>query len=264
MALLDDFLAIDTPENVVFGYEVVGIGSRFLAALIDTTLIVLSQLLVNGVLLLIIANFYDFMSGELNWVIALIGLISFFFLWGYYILFEMIWNGQSPGKRFVGLRVIRTDGTPITLVESIIRNLVRIIDFLPAFYGVGVFTMFINSQARRLGDLAANTLVVREQTLVTLEDLATKERPLTPILTSNYLEEMIAQWPIKTLTDNDIQMAESYLNRRVNFVDQTRIARQIVIALMTQMNLPERNLDSAKAAQILTIVVKLYRQPVAP
>ncbi|MEK7327557.1 MAG: RDD family protein, partial [Chloroflexota bacterium] len=102
-------------------------------------------------------------SPVIAWLVAIFGLISFAFFWGYYILFEMLWNGQSPGKRWVGLRVIRTDGTPITLTESIIRNLVRLVDFLPAYYGVGVVTMFINEQSRRLGDLAAGTLVVHDR-----------------------------------------------------------------------------------------------------
>src|SRR5689334_3788004 len=110
----DETLRIDTPENVAFGYRVAGIGSRFLAALVDTTLIVLLQLVVHlGVFL--IARFVFHLSiaddeTALAWLLALFGLIAFAFLWGYYIVFEMAWNGQSPGKRWVGLRVMRADG----------------------------------------------------------------------------------------------------------------------------------------------------------
>ncbi len=104
-----------------------------------------------------------------SWIVAILGLISFILLWGYYIFFEILWNGQSPGKRWVGLRVIRIDGTPITLSESIIRNLVRIIDFLPTAYGVGVVTMFINTNSRRVGDLAAGTIVVHDREAKGLE-----------------------------------------------------------------------------------------------
>ena len=179
MPALDDYLHIDTPENVAFGYEVAGIGSRFLAALVDTLLIVILQVIVNVTLLLLVAAFLDFRLDDLNglpsgwaWVAAAFGLVAFAFLWGYYIFFELLWNGQSPGKRMVGLRVLRANGAPITLAESLIRNLVRLIDFLPMYYGVGVVTMFIDSKSRRLGDLAAGTLVVRERARITLESLA--------------------------------------------------------------------------------------------
>jgi uncharacterized RDD family membrane protein YckC len=176
MALPDEYLHIDTPENVAFDYQVAGIGSRFLAALIDTILILLLQALVNVVLFLLLTSMFGNpllwdTSSAVGWTVALFGLIAFAFLWGYYVFFEMKWNGQSPGKRKVGLRVIRTDGMPITLTESLIRNLVRLVDFLPTYYGLGVVTMFINEQARRLGDLAAGTVVIHDRAHITLENL---------------------------------------------------------------------------------------------
>src|SRR5262249_22782148 len=168
---------IDTPENVVFGYRVAGIGSRFLAAIIDSALIVVLEIVVNLALLLVVLNlFRESLNSNDNaaiaWLLGLFGLIAFAILWGYYIFFELLWNGQSPGKRRMGLRVLRMDGTPITLSESIIRNLVRLVDFLPAYYGVGVVVMFIDGQSRRLGDLAAGTVVVHDRAAVTLESLA--------------------------------------------------------------------------------------------
>src|SRR5258706_12013278 len=173
----DDTLRIDTPENVIFGYRVAGIGSRFLAALVDSLLIVVLEVVVNAAALLVGRFVFKFsFAGDdtagLAWLLGLFGLLSFAFLWAYYIFFEMLWNGQPPGKRWVGLRVLRLDGTPITLSESIIRNLVRLVDFLPAYYGVGVVAMFISSQSRRLGDLAAGTVVVHDRAAVTLESLA--------------------------------------------------------------------------------------------
>ena len=182
----DDYLSIATPENVAFGYDIAGIGSRFLAAVVDMLILLALILLVELTLSLIAASFFRDQllndSPVLAWMAAIFGLIAFALFWGYYIFFEMLWNGQSPGKRWVGLRVIRTDGTPITLTESIVRNLVRLVDFLPAYYGVGVVTMFVNGQSRRLGDLAAGTLVVRDRAAVTLESLATRPAPPAPAL----------------------------------------------------------------------------------
>jgi len=81
---------------------------------------------------------------------------------GYFMVFEILWNGQTPGKRLVGLRVIRESGYPIRPVDAVIRNLVRIVDWLPLVYGVGVLVMLLNQRSRRLGDFASGTIVVRE------------------------------------------------------------------------------------------------------
>ncbi|NEP84537.1 MAG: RDD family protein, partial [Okeania sp. SIO3B3] len=173
----DEFLNIDTPENVAFGYEVAGIGSRFIAALVDTIFIIILQIIVNVAVAFLGRLIFDLLDIPLDsatidtilaWLLAGFGLLAFVLFWGYYIGFELFWNGQSPGKWMMGLRVLRTDGSPISLAEALIRNLVRLVDFMPAFYGVGVVTMFINAQARRMGDLAANTLVVYDQDAITL------------------------------------------------------------------------------------------------
>lgn len=183
----NDFLSeeytIDTPENVTFGYEVVGIGSRFVAAVIDT-LILSAGLIVIGIVISIILAMIDdananleslFTTQESDWVTGLIVaiaiLINFSVLWGYFIFFELLWNGQSPGKRVAKIRVVRTDGNPVGFLQSAVRNLVRLVDFLPTAYGFGLITMFFNQNSRRLGDFAAGTIVIRDMGEVKLDDL---------------------------------------------------------------------------------------------
>jgi uncharacterized RDD family membrane protein YckC len=235
--LNDAVLNIDTPENVAFGYDVAGIGSRFLAALVDSLIIaiLLVVVFVTGALLTNML-FDNLDNSATGWIVALMGLVAFAFLWGYYIFFELLWNGQSPGKRWVGLRVIKTDGTPITLSESIIRNLVRLIDFLPAYYGLGVVVMFINDQARRLGDLAAGTLVVRDKVKVTLESLgqqASRPFPGPPPLAASD-----SDLAVERLTEADIRMAEDFLRRSYELANQDQLGRQILRALHKRMDTP--------------------------
>lgn len=257
MILPDEFLNIDTPENVAFGYEIAGIGSRFLAALVDTILILIFQVIIFLTLFFMAALFFDALLDEENaafaWLLAFMGLLSFAFLWGYYIFFELLWNGQSPGKRWVGLRVIRTDGTPITLTESIIRNLVRLVDFLPAYYGLGVVVMFINEQSRRLGDLAAGTLVVRDRATVTLESLSGR-------LTSPGLGLSSAQTttdlPIERLNETDFLMAEDFLRRRYELANSEELAQRIVAALRQRMDLPSVRTSSAEAESFIREIVQ--------
>jgi uncharacterized RDD family membrane protein YckC len=258
MALPDDYLSIDTPENVAFGYDVAGIGSRFLAALVDTILILVLLIVVNLPLFLLAGVLSASLTDQISiWVFAVSGLISFALFWGYYIFFEIIWNGQSPGKRWVGLRVIRADGTPITLVETIIRNLVRLVDFLPAYYGVGVVTMFVNEQSRRLGDLAAGTLVVHDRATITLESLAMEKSSSSD--SAQPVSAATADLPIERLTSRDIQMVEDFLRRGNQLSNRAALARRLLLALFERMDLPDPHMDSGEAERLLGEIVQASR-----
>ncbi|MBK8901667.1 MAG: RDD family protein [Anaerolineaceae bacterium] len=260
MTAPDEFLNIDTPENVVFGYEVVGIGSRFLAALIDTTIIGLLLLATNAILILVVVGGFDDLSSASSFALAVLSLISFAFFWGYYIFFEMTWNGSSPGKRQVGIRVIRADGTPITLAESVIRNLVRLVDFLPGAYGLGLVTMFIDSKARRLGDLAANTLVVREQTAVSLESLSQSTTPSNPVVSRapGTAEQVANKWPVDKLTEADIQLAEALLQRYNDLPNGAVLAHQILNRLLERMGQPTNTVKAMEAIYAIKRIVQIY------
>jgi uncharacterized RDD family membrane protein YckC len=254
MTLPEETLDIQTPENVAFGYQVAGIGSRFLASILDTIIVVLLQVAILVVLTLTMNAFEgtawaDQLSG---WIVAIFGLIAAIFYWGYYIFFEMLWNGQSPGKRWVGLRVIRADGTPITLSESLIRNIARIIDFLPAAYGVGVVTMFIDKQSRRLGDLAAGTLVVQDRPPITIQDLSAKRtvhlRPWANISLDGF--------PIERLTDNDLNLIEDFLQRRDQLTHRDQLAVQILNTLHSRLGLPLPTISRLEAEDTLAAILQ--------
>ncbi len=240
----DDTLNIDTPENVAFGYEIAGIGSRFLAALVDTLFILLLQLFTYLFLFLALYQSYGDFSSEMltPWLIAALGLLAFAFLWGYYIFFEIAWNGQSPGKRWAGLRVIQASGAPITPAEVVIRNLVRAIDFLPAYYGVGLVAMFLDRQSRRLGDLAAGTLVVREQKEIKLESL-TSRPPLLGSRSQSVID-LVAGLPIESLRDQDIALIENYLQRRETLSNRDALTRHILHSLYQRMGIEKSAWES--------------------
>ena len=139
-----------------------GIGSRFIAVLVDT-LIEAAGLLLLGIVLWVFQPAVEaFSQLSYHWAAAIITLVLFLLNWGYFTLFEAFWNGRTPGKRIAKIRVIQRSGRPIGLFESMARNLIRYVDWFPGFYGVGVIAMFATRQHQRLGDLAAGTLVVRE------------------------------------------------------------------------------------------------------
>ncbi len=241
----DDRLEIETPERVAFAYKVAGIGSRFLAAVIDTALIALLQLFVNVTWLLVYLGAGEGASdpapGLIYWMVGIALFLAFAVSWSYYIFFDLIWNGQSPGKRVVGLRVIRGDGMPISFAESAIRNLVRAVDFLPISYAAGVVAMFADAKSRRLGDLAAGTLVVWDQAA----------RPLAPPIATLPGAEMHPRSPrnlqLERLAAGEIEIAEDFLRRRTSLANRAELARHLATTLAQRLGLPQESIGDAEA-----------------
>jgi uncharacterized RDD family membrane protein YckC len=151
---MDDYqdrLRIATPEGVAVDLVLAGVGSRFAATLIDLTfkgLLTLAAWLLASAL------------GDLG--VALLSVLSFAVYFGYDVAFEVLAGGQTPGKRWIGLRVLREDGRPVDLLSSAIRNVVRLVDGLPLSYLPAMVSILLTRRNQRLGDLAASTIVVRE------------------------------------------------------------------------------------------------------
>lgn len=147
---------IRTPENVTFEFELAGIGARALAWLIDV--------MVMGAILLAAAQIVTPLSNALGgFANAIFFVIVFAVQWWYGAILEWWWGGQTVGKRLVGLRALSERGVRLSFVQAVIRNLVRIVDLLPGLYLVGGTAALVDTHRRRLGDLAAGTIVVRER-----------------------------------------------------------------------------------------------------
>src|SRR6185436_10037636 len=162
----EETLIIETPERVPLHFALASIGNRFLACAIDHALQVFALALV-GVAFLIVADFSrleGLLATAPKWVYAVMILVLFLIFSGYFAFFEWIWSGQTPGKRWLKLRVIREDGRPITFWEASVRNLLRSFDMMPApFYSIGLISVFSSIRDQRVGDMVAGTVVVRER-----------------------------------------------------------------------------------------------------
>ena len=158
---------IETPEHVLLERRLAGIGSRFLAGLLDTLILTGIALLLYLIAVMTgMLVFYGTggLAGDLfTWTMALLIVLFFLIYWGYFAFFEMGTNGQSPGKKWQRIRVVKDGGGAITFTDIAIRNLLRAVDGL-VFYGVAGVCMFISRKAQRLGDLAAGTVVISEKT----------------------------------------------------------------------------------------------------
>lgn len=162
---LDPSLNVATPERVQVSLPIAGIGSRAMAYLIDAALL--------GAIFLVLFFLYSLITPDMLKAAqslsgverAIAGLVTFGLVWGYWTGMEVAWRGQTVGKRLMKIRVVKSDGSPVGIFESAVRNLLRIVDFMPLCYPVGLITMLIDSRHRRLGDLLAGTMLVREETI---------------------------------------------------------------------------------------------------
>ncbi len=262
---LDHEYNVDTPENVTFAYDVAGIGNRFIAALIDSVLILLALSLLNLIIFvsisLIESPAIDLPASDdaPGWIsgllIALYILVNFVIFWGYYVLFEYLWNGQTPGKRVVKIRVLRTDGNPAGFIESVIRNLVRVVDFLPSGYGLGLVIMFFNKEARRLGDFAAGTLVVKDRSENTLT-LITPPKMTSAAAVDEAL--LLRYVHIRRLSAEDFELVQDAVNRMANGGITRNLLYRLAQVIALKLEVEPPSVTNAKA--FLSEVLRAYRQ----
>ena len=160
-----DHLTIETPEQVPLSFLLAGIGSRFLALALDTLIQAVAGLLllVIGFVIVGAGGTPHGMGKAETWVIAFLLLAYFLLQFGYFAFFEAVWNGQTPGKRYMHLRVIKDSGRPITTFDALGRNLLRIVDSLPGIYAVAIVSTLLSGKNKRLGDYVAGTVVVHEK-----------------------------------------------------------------------------------------------------
>jgi uncharacterized RDD family membrane protein YckC len=207
-----DELRIDTPEQIALELPIAGIGSRFLAIVLDTLL----QLFSYGVGAGVLAYVATVSPAGLTLPPALAAflpaialLLGFCIYWGYFAFFEIIWKGQTPGKRLAGIRVIKDSGRPVDALSAILRNLLRGIDMLPVMYAAGITCMILNRHSRRLGDLVAGTVVVHDKPPARIDaqwSVATETGGSAPVAAGPY---------IARLTDAEVVLVETYLERRL-------------------------------------------------
>ena len=245
----EETLIIETPERVPLEFALASIGNRFLAVAIDHFVQYLSILIIAWFLLALagmsaseVVDAPDKLFGEMpKWTVAVTILALFLIFAGYFIFFEWLWNGQTPGKKLLKLRVIREDGRPITLWEAIARNLLRIGDAVPGFivpvYSIGLITIFLSNRDQRLGDIFAGTVVIRERAGEAPTFAETFSNPVSDTAFSRVQKRIEFQADLERVTDAEIEVVESFLRRRWDLSDKQRIwmAWRIALPLMYKL-----------------------------
>ena len=245
----EETLIIETPERVPLAFALASIGNRFLAVAIDHAIQFTSIAVVVFIFLFAAGVFNTdeptrpdaFASDAPNWIIAVMIIVLFLLFTGYFALFEWWWDGQTPGKRLMKLRVIREDGRPITLWEAIARNLLRIFDAIPGFvipiYSIGLIVVFLSNRDQRVGDLFAGTVVIRERTDEAPTFAETFSNPVADAAFRRVQKQTAFEANITSLDEKEIEIVESFLRRRWDLTERQRIwmAWRIALPLMFRL-----------------------------
>ncbi len=230
-------LTIETPEQIALEFPLAGVGSRGLALCIDTLIQVIAALIVVVIVMLALPDLSRNWMGAKNWVTAIAWFLLFCLYWGYFAAFEILWNGQTPGKRQAKIRVISASGRPITAFEGIARNIMRAIDSL-GLYAVGCISSAIDNRNRRLGDMVAGTVVVHEVEEQSVSYWYGQEKTaFVPAVNQ----------PVTALTAQEFQLIEAFLARRLDIPNLQRLqsAQTIADRIGSRLNVPkaERPVD---------------------
>jgi uncharacterized RDD family membrane protein YckC len=201
---LDDRVTIATPEGVTLELVLAGLGSRFVARLLDTTVqLVIIIALIAGVGL----------SHPPGVVIAIVFVAVFLTIFIYDVPFELLNDGRTLGKMAAGIRVVDTEGEPISFLASVMRNILRLVDFLPVLYAVGATSIVCTKHDQRLGDLAAGTVVVRDKF---------PGIDATPRFALTVPVEQVATWDVSAVESDELATIRQFLDRRYALTWPTR------------------------------------------
>ncbi|MFY9573226.1 MAG: RDD family protein [Blastocatellia bacterium] len=255
--MLDDELIIETPERVELHYVLANVGNRFLAAAIDHLIQIVA------ILVIIVAagafSGWQLFSAMNVWAAAITVLAVFAIYWGYFVVFETLWSGQTPGKRMMRLRVVREDGRPVRFFEVFVRNILRVtIDLLPApSYAIGVVSIIFSARSKRVGDFVAGTVVVKER--------ATEAPSLSEIIKVSEIEQRRLERAAparfvadtRRLSEREIRAVETFLKRRFELTDVNReaLAARIAQPISTKLGVA---LDGIPAETLLEEVERQH------
>ena len=276
--MAEETLIIETPEHVELQFALASLGNRFLACAIDHAIQVVAIILTLIVATSVSTEIDRFTTTTIDkitsgnlWVTALTSLVTFVIIFGYFAFFEAVWSGQTPGKRWLRLRVIKEDGRPINAFEALARNLLRSADSLPPpLYSIGILFVFASSRGKRLGDFDAGTVVVKERN---------SEAPsFAEVFERDDREELETGWgfdiarrriatavdfkgDLRTVTRTEIEVVEAFLRRRYDLPDLPRqwMAWRVAVPILNKIR-PQFAADTFTYEGFLEELLARYRK----
>ncbi len=248
-----ELVKIEAPEKIIFSYKIAETGTRIAAYIIDLIIQILVFIIIVLLILMVGVSFRSLFDSNVssnaqNFSIAFLYIMVFFIQWGYYILFEVIMQGKSPGKMALGIRVIKSNGEPMDFATIVLRNLLRAVDSFPFLHLLGGFISIIDKNSRRLGDIVADTIVVHDIKLYRKEpDFSTN---LSTASTTNDRPVLF-----KRLTENELFIVRKFLNgkEKLKHEKQHEIAKELAEKINKKLGLKENISDH------IGFIEKIYR-----
>ncbi len=237
-----EHIDITTPENVNLRFKVAGLGSRTTAQIIDITILTITIIIFS------LGLYYSgIVSEDSTWtgyLVALFIIVFFVLWWGYFVFFEFFDAGRTIGKRFIGIRVIQDNGQSITFISSMVRNLLRLIDFLPTFYLLGIIMLFLHPRHKRIGDLAAGTIVVYERNI----RVKKKDKQFEKELTKRKIDAkriQLDEWTIQKIKSDEWKLLKTYISRRSSLSKKEReeIATKVANIIFPMIGYEEKSIS---------------------
>lgn len=207
-------------------------------------------MLIN-VLMVVFAEIFKALGVDSGlWISAIAALLAFTLYNGYFIVFEWLWNGQTPGKRLLHVRVIKHGGYALRLFDTLLRNLLRAIDFLPAFYGVGLTSLLLTRDSQRVGDLVAGTLVVYQEPVET-------DSLLPDLPAFDQSEEPMPAAALAAIPADVTSLVSEYLDSRTELAPRPR---QEVAAELVELIRETSGLEPRPAQGVENFLAAVVRQ----
>ncbi len=224
---------VETPEHVVLSFELAGLGTRAAAAAVDLAILFCAYL--GMAVFFAVARAGEWWSSALgSWGTAIVVLVLGLSFFLYYALFETLGDGRTPGKRALGIRVVLDTGRPVTANAATVRNFIRIVDFLvPLGPLPGALLVFVHPANKRLGDLAAGTIVVRDRAA------AWGLAPAPPLVSTEALELGPPE-----LTDQEFQLLDRFLARAHELTPAVRNRLTTDLSHRFEPRIPRRTTDA--------------------
>ncbi|UKO98960.1 RDD family protein [Nostoc sp. UHCC 0870] len=245
-----------TPESVELEFTLAGIGNRAWALLIDYLVLatILTTFLIAWVIIAgQLSDFWQQVFGSTfsQWLIAITFIVSFVIYAGYFVFFETLWQGQTPGKKAAQIRVVRDNGRPIGIQQASLRALLRPFD---EFLFIGAFLIMFSRQEKRLGDLAAGTIVIQAGTPTTSANIIISEQA------KSLYQELIQITDLSRLLPDDFAVIREYLQRRSAMSAKARSALSLKLSQQVQEILNIENLPATIHSDIILEAVYLGSQ----
>jgi uncharacterized RDD family membrane protein YckC len=249
-----DKITIKTPEHIELEYELAGLGSRYVSLFIDH----LIQFFVLSLLFLALVishpNFTAQSPAELMRSVFAGVMMVFIFMvsFGYFIFFETIWSGQTPGKKYAQIQVIKDNGEPIGFIDALLRNMFRMVDFFPFYYYLGAGFIWFHKDRKRIGDIVAHTIVVRHKA------------NLNPVSLPELNGKSDLQMNVSLIKEQEYALVRDFIISRhsLQTEDRIRIAQKLANLIRKKLSAEDIDVDNEEFIETVAVQYRRFKKAI--